>query len=110
MCFPEAGMAELACLAVAPERREGRFGETLLKHGIPGPHPWPESPVRAGPPRQPHWFVERGFAEAQAVASCHWRCQAYNNQRRSKIFVKESVFPDHPRRRHGWKGVMVVTQ
>ena len=87
--FPEAGMAKLACLAVAPERREGRFGETLLKHVEYQARTRGLKALFVLTTQTAHWFVERGFAEAGRGQLPLARQAFYNNQRRSKIFVKE---------------------
>jgi len=87
--FPEAGMAELACLAVTPERREGRFGEALLKHVEYQARTQGLKALFVLTTQTAHWFVERGFAEAGRTELPLARQAFYNTQRRSKIFVKQ---------------------
>jgi amino-acid N-acetyltransferase len=86
--FGEAGMAELACLAVSPEWAGEGYGEALLHHV--------ESQARASgvfrlfvlTTRTAHWFIERGFAESALSALPPAKQQFYNYQRRSKVFLK----------------------
>ena len=55
--------------------------------GIAGDHP---ERVQAGvlPTRATHWFVERGFSEADVERLPAERKLLYNWQRRSKVLVK----------------------
>jgi amino-acid N-acetyltransferase len=83
-----AGMAELACLAVHPERRRGGAGERLL-HAI-------EAQGRRQKIRRlfvlttrtAHWFIERGFKPAPVSALPLAKQEMYNFQRRSQVLVK----------------------
>lgn len=86
--FAEEQMAELACLAVAPEFRNSGRGDVLLKSM--------ESQARAAgcerlfvlTTRTAHWFVERGFVETSLDALPKRRQDLYNFRRRSKVFIK----------------------
>jgi amino-acid N-acetyltransferase len=86
--FADEATAELACLAVSPERRNAGFGELLLNHV--------ESQARAQglkslfvlTTKTAHWFIERGFVETDPSTLPPERLQMYNNQRRSKVFIK----------------------
>ena len=80
--------AELACLAVAPEARDGGYGERLL-HAI-------EAQARALKlkrifaltTRAQHWFIAQGFRESGVTVLPERRKALYNWKRNSKIFLK----------------------
>ncbi|MEY2631521.1 MAG: hypothetical protein RIR00_175 [Pseudomonadota bacterium] len=84
----DAGVAELACLAVDPAQREWGYGEQLLKRI--------ETRARAAGVRQlfvlttrtEHWFVERGFRLSSLDDLPEQKRQMYNFQRRSKVLIK----------------------
>ncbi len=86
--FPQEHVAELACLAVHPDYRNGGAGDRLLRHV--------ESRARAQSverlfvltTRAAHWFIERGFAQVEVDALPPQRQQLYNLQRNSQVFVK----------------------
>ncbi|TMG91312.1 MAG: amino-acid N-acetyltransferase [Betaproteobacteria bacterium] len=88
--FPDARAGELACLAVRPDYRDAGYGERLLRHI--------ETQARASKlkklfvltTRATHWFIERGFAEANITVLPRERKALYNYQRRSKILVKQT--------------------
>ena len=86
--FQDEKQAELACMAVHPTFRGGGRGERLL-------HYLEEEAGRRGirslfvlTTRTAHWFVERGYVEADVGALPPAKQQLYNYQRRSKVFVK----------------------
>ena len=87
--FPGEKAAELAALAVNPFYRDGGRGERLLAHA--------EARARASgmktlfvlSTRTTHWFIERGFAEADPARLPEKKAALYNYDRRSKVFVKE---------------------
>lgn len=87
-CYPKEQMAELACVAVAPEYRNGRRGDTLLQHM--------ESRARGALVNQlfvlttqtAHWFRERGFSALPVKSLPIKRQELYNYKRNSKVFVK----------------------
>ena len=86
--FKSEKAAELACLAVRPDRRQAGHGEELLRHI--------ETRARAAKlkrlfvltTRTAHWFIERGFGEAGLDALPQQKRELYNLQRRSKILMK----------------------
>jgi amino-acid N-acetyltransferase len=87
--FPDERQAELACMAVHPSFRGGGRGERLL-------HFCEEEARKRGihslfvlTTRTAHWFVERGFIEADVATLPPTRQQFYNYQRRSKVFIKK---------------------
>jgi amino-acid N-acetyltransferase len=87
--FTDVSQAELACMAVHPSFRGGGRGERLLnfcedearKRGI--------SSLFVLTTRTAHWFVERGYAEADVTELPPAKQQLYNYQRRSKVFIKK---------------------
>jgi len=87
--FSDERQAELACMAVHPSFRGGGRGERLL-------HFCEEEARKRGirslfvlTTRTAHWFVERGFVEADVATLPQTRQQLYNYQRRSKVFIKK---------------------
>lgn len=86
--FPEADMAEMACLAIVPEyQNEGR-GNALLD--------WCEKEtLRMGFSRifvlttqSSHWFLERGFQSASTDGLPASRRAHYDPTRKSQVLVK----------------------
>jgi amino-acid N-acetyltransferase len=86
--FPEESTVELACLAVNPYYRDGGRGERLLAFAEASARKQGFKTLFVLSTRTTHWFIERGFAEAD-IARLPGRKQAlYNYDRRSKIFTK----------------------
>jgi amino-acid N-acetyltransferase len=86
--FPEESSVELACLAVNPFYRDGGRGERLLAFAEARARKLGFKTIFVLSTRTTHWFIERGFAEAD-LARLPGRKQAlYNYDRRSKIFTK----------------------
>jgi amino-acid N-acetyltransferase len=80
--------AELACLAVSPEHREGGYGEQLMRR-------IERRAKKAGVKRlfvlttsTEHWFVERGFKRGNVDDLPTRKRDMYNYQRRSKVLFK----------------------
>jgi len=86
--FDDAPMAELACLAVSPEKRDSGYGEMLLRHVEYQARTRGIVSLFVLTTQTAHWFVERGFSEAQITHLPLTRQRLYNYQRRSKVFVK----------------------
>ena len=87
--FDDVRQAELACVAINAAFRGGGRGERLL-------HFCEEEARKRGirslfvlTTRTAHWFVERGFEEADVSALPPAKQQLYNYQRRSKVFIKQ---------------------
>lgn len=80
--------AEVACVAVHPEYRNGSRGADLLafleqqarSHGL--------HKLFVLTTRTAHWFVEQGFAEVSADELPAERREQYHNGRNSKVFKK----------------------
>ena len=86
--FPHEETAEMACLAVAQERRNNGFGELLLRHAEYQARTQGLSSLFVLTTKTAHWFIERGFSEAAPDALPEERRRLYNQQRRSKIFIR----------------------
>jgi amino-acid N-acetyltransferase len=86
--FPEAGMGEMAALAVHPDYQNYGDGERLVRRI--------EARARAAglkrlfvlTTRTAHWFLKRGFALASVDELPVARQQLYNWQRRSQVLMK----------------------
>ncbi len=81
--------AELACLAVNPFYRDGGRGERLLAFAEARARSLGMKSLFVLSTRATHWFIERGFVEADIARLPEARRSHYNVERRSKIFVKE---------------------
>jgi len=80
--------AELACMAIHQSFRGSGRGDRLFKYceelaKAKGLHS-----IFVLTTRTAHWFLERGFVEADISALPPAKQQLYNLQRRSKVFVK----------------------
>lgn len=86
--FAEDGMAELACLVVAPEHRACGFGDMLLETVENRARALGMHTLFVLTTRTAHWFVEHGFSEAAPDVLPHKKRAHYNGERRSKVFTK----------------------
>ncbi len=86
--FREEGMGELAALAVNPFYRDGGHGERLLAHGEARARAMGLKSLFVLATRTTHWFLERGFIESVPGSLPPRRLDAYNDDRRSKVFIK----------------------
>ena len=88
--YPFSGekAAELACLAVTPAFRRAGYGDQLRKHIEARAKKLKLKKLFVLTTRTAHWFVERGFVEAELDALPKARRELYNYQRRSKVLVK----------------------
>jgi amino-acid N-acetyltransferase len=87
--FPESSTAELAALAVNPFYRDGGRGERLLAFAEAKAKAKGAKSVFVLSTRTTHWFIERGFVEADVTRLPERRQSSYNPDRRSKVFIKE---------------------
>ena len=87
--FPEESTAELACLAVNPFFRDGGRGERLLAFAEARARKARFKSLFVLSTRTTHWFIERGFREADIARLPGRKQSLYNYERRSKIFMKE---------------------
>ncbi|QYZ66705.1 MAG: N-acetylglutamate synthase [Gammaproteobacteria bacterium (ex Lamellibrachia satsuma)] len=87
--YAKEQIAELACVVVHPDYRDGGRGDWLLEQM--------ETTARAQGIRQlflltthtAHWFRERGFVTADLKSLPIKRRQLYNYQRNSKVLIKQ---------------------
>lgn len=86
--FSDDKAAELACLVVTPEFRRAGYGDDLRKHIEARAKKLKLKRLFVLTTRTAHWFIERGFAEADVDALPSAKRELYNLQRRSKVFVK----------------------
>jgi amino-acid N-acetyltransferase len=86
--FEQEHCAELACMAVHPAFRGGGRGERLLHYCEQEARALGIRSLFVLTTRTAHWFVERGYVEADVATLPHARQQLYNYQRRSKVFTK----------------------
>ncbi len=81
-------VAELACLAVAPDHREWGYGEQLLRRVEKRAKKAGVKRLFVLTTRTEHWFVERGFRLAAVDELPDEKRQMYNYKRRSKVLFK----------------------
>ncbi len=86
--YPEESMAELACLAVDRDYRNGGRGDTLLKFMEQSAREAAIKNLFVLTTQAAHWFLERGFEPMELDALPMQRRQLYNLQRNSKVFNK----------------------
>ena len=86
--FPDEAAAELAGLAVHPGYRNQGYGEVLLEHLSDAARALNLKKLFVLTTRTAHWFVERGFKEADVGQLPAKKKSLYNYQRRSKVFVR----------------------
>jgi len=87
--FADEKTAELACLAIQPAYRRHGYGDALLNHISAEARAQGLSKLIVLTTRTAHWFVERGFTEADVTQLPAQKKVLYNYQRRSKVFVKK---------------------
>jgi amino-acid N-acetyltransferase len=85
--FPDEKAAELACLAVSPAHRRHGCGDAMLKHIAARAKGLKMQKLFVLTTRTAHWFMERGFKEADVDQLPAQKKSLYNFQRRSKVFV-----------------------
>jgi len=86
--FADEKAAELACLAVQPGTRRSGYGDALLKHITTEAQAQGLLKLFVLTTRTAHWFIERGFEEADIGQLPAQKKTLYNYQRKSKVFVK----------------------
>ena len=87
--FSNAASAELACLAVELQSRGSGYGEVILNHMISIAKSQKVKKLFVLTTRTAHWFIERGFNEADVTALSTQKKSLYNWQRKSKVFVRK---------------------
>lgn len=86
--FPADKAVELACLAVNPFYRDGGRGERILNFAEKSAKERGMKTLFVLSTQTTHWFIERGFAEADVSKLPAEKQATYNYQRRSKIYTK----------------------
>lgn len=86
--FPEEKAGELACLAVHGDFRDAGRGATLLEFVEAAARKKKLKRLFVLTTQTAHWFVERGYAEADVAELPRQKQILYNYQRKSKVFVK----------------------
>jgi len=86
--FPKARAGELACLAVHPDYRGAGHGEKIMDAIAARARAAGMKRLFVLTTRATHWFVERGFGEANVDELPAERKLLYNWQRRSKVLVR----------------------
>lgn len=82
-------MAELACLVIEPQYRNGGRGDRLFQYGQQQAKKQGFSQLFCLTTRTEHWFLERGFALKSVDDLPSQKQKTYNMQRKSKVFVKK---------------------
>lgn len=86
--YPEAGMGELACLAISQQVQGAGHGEQLLAYIEQQAREQGISRLFALTTQTAHWFVEHGFVAATVADLPPAKQAFYNWQRRSQVFIK----------------------
>jgi amino-acid N-acetyltransferase len=87
--FPDAGSAELACLAVRPEFRNRGGGDRLLSEIERRARAQQVKRLFVLTTQTGDWFIERGFVPSKVESLPNQKRSLYNFQRRSQVFVKK---------------------
>ena len=87
-CYEKERMAELACVAVHPDYRNGGRGDTLLQGMEKQAREKGMDKIFVLTTQTAHWFRERGFQALPIKSLPIKRRELYNFQRNSKVFVK----------------------
>lgn len=85
--YPEEDMAEMACVAIHTEYRDGDRGALLLRHMKQQANLMNINKLFVLTTHSLHWFREQGFIEYGVDALPMSKRQLYNYQRRSKILI-----------------------
>ncbi len=86
--YEKERMAELACVAVHNDYRNGGRGDTLLQAMEKQAQENGMDKIFVLTTQTAHWFRERGFQELPVKSLPIKRRELYNFQRNSKVFVK----------------------
>jgi len=86
--FADERAGELACLAVHVDYRGSARGDALLEAAEKKARALKLKRLFVLTTRTAHWFIERGFKEADVSELPTQKQALYNYQRRSKVFVK----------------------
>ncbi len=87
--YPEERAGEMAALTVSPHSQAQGDGERLLKRIEQRARAMGLKQIFVLTTRTMHWFIKRGFTEANTEALPPARRNQYNWDRRSKVLVKK---------------------
>ena len=88
-CYEKEQMAELACVAVHDDYRDGGRGDALLQLMEQQAKNNGMKNIFVLTTQTAHWFRERGFQSMPVKSLPIKRRELYNYQRNSKVFVKK---------------------
>jgi amino-acid N-acetyltransferase len=91
--YPADAMAELGCLAVHPDYRRSGRGDKLLELVMTQARGQKIGSLFVLTTQTAHWFLERGFEQADIESLPMERQALYNYRRNSKVFVKRLDWP-----------------
>lgn len=86
--FAEEHMGELACIVIDPDYASGGRGNALLYEVETQAKDQGLDKLFVLTTQTAHWFIERGFEEAELNALPIQKRELYNIQRNSKVFIK----------------------
>jgi amino-acid N-acetyltransferase len=86
--YPEAGTAEMAALTISPQVQSQGDGERILKRIEQRARAMGLKSIFVLTTRTMHWFLKRGFVQAEPEWLPEARKRKYNWDRRSQILVK----------------------
>ncbi len=89
--YPEEHVAEMACVAIHPDYRDGDRGQVLLNHMKHSSRSEQIEKIFALTTHSLHWFREQGFYEVEVDALPMAKQGLYNFQRRSKILMMDVI-------------------
>ncbi|HAZ60389.1 MAG TPA: amino-acid N-acetyltransferase [Gammaproteobacteria bacterium] len=94
--WPEAGLAEIACLAVHPDYRRRGKATLMFEHLLAHARSMHLSAVFILTTRTSHWFRERGFREVALERLPLERQSLYNFCRNARVLLLELSPRDNP--------------
>jgi amino-acid N-acetyltransferase len=86
--YPESGTAEMAALTISPQVQSQGDGERILKRVEQRAKGMGLKSIFVLTTRTMHWFLKRGFVQAEPEWLPEARKLNYNWDRRSQVLVK----------------------
>lgn len=87
--YPDQKQAELACVVVDPDYRQGQRGDRLLESVQKQAQQLGIEQLFVLTTQTAHWFLERGFVPAEVEQLPAAKRSLYNWQRNSRVFCKK---------------------
>lgn len=87
--YPDQKQAELACVVVDPDYRQGQRGDRLLESVQKQAQQLGIEQLFVLTTQTAHWFLERGFVPAEVEQLPAAKRNLYNWQRNSRVFCKK---------------------